>query len=242
MTEPYAYDFCVPTRRTAPTPPALTDADVAQLREKVSAGEKPRVVIRAASAAVAAGTRGNVIRVGNPKDGEYIVVRLGKDEVPFAPAELGIAGRVAATSKAASSAASRAAPAAASRATPAARTSPAPSSPPAKRSAASKSRTSRPARRVPPLAVTLRFKDGGWTVEAQRGARRVSRPTALRPGAVSALADHLDDNQLRDAIVEAVESSRSVVEAERAALRAKLDAAEAALRDYDSRPRRRGGG
>ncbi|HVS68758.1 MAG TPA: hypothetical protein VHE56_09415, partial [Mycobacteriales bacterium] len=81
----------MPTRRTAATPPALTDDDVASLRERVKAGEKPRVVIRAASAAVAAGTRGNVIRVGDPKkEGEYVVVRLGKDEVPFAPNELGI--------------------------------------------------------------------------------------------------------------------------------------------------------
>jgi hypothetical protein len=92
---------------------------------------------------------------------------------------------------------------------------------------------------VPPLAVTLRFKDGGWTIEAQRGARRLGRPTPIRPGAVSALAEHLDDDALRSALTETVESSRSVVEAERAALRAKLDAAEAALRDYDARPRRR---
>ncbi|MGN6475499.1 MAG: hypothetical protein ACTHK4_17900 [Mycobacteriales bacterium] len=217
----------MPTRRTAATPPALTDADVADLREKVTAGEKPRVVIRTASAAVAAGTRGNVIRVGNPKEGEFIVVRLGKDEVPFAPAELGIAGRTAPPAKAAPAA------------SPVAAVKPAPR--PAKRTPAAKSRGARSAKRVPPLTVTLRFKDGGWTVEALRGARRVARPTVLRPGAVSALAEHLDEDALRDAIVEAVESSRSVVEAERAELRAKLDAAEAALRDYDARPRRRAG-
>jgi hypothetical protein len=216
----------VPTRRTAATPPALTDDDVASLREKVKAGEKPRVVIRAASAAVASGTRGNVIRVGNPKEGEYIVVRLGKDEVPFAPNELGIAGRVAA-----SPAASAAAPAAAR---PVAK---APAKPPAPRSA-SRASAPRSAKRVPPLAVTLRFKDGGWTIEAQRGARRLARPTPIRPGAVSALAEHLDDDALRDALIETVESCRSVVEAQRADLRAKLEAAEAALRDYDSRPRR----
>jgi hypothetical protein len=55
---------------------------------------------------------------------------------------------------------------------------------------------------------------------------------------VSALAEHLDDDALRDALIETVESCRSVVEAQRADLRAKLEAAEAALRDYDSRPRR----
>ncbi|HVT22439.1 MAG TPA: DUF6319 family protein, partial [Mycobacteriales bacterium] len=182
---------------------------------------------RAASAAVAAGTRGNVIRVGDPKkEGEYVVVRLGKDEVPFAPNELGIPGRSA--------------PAVA-KTTPATKTAPAaPAAKPRTAKAAPARRSpARPAKRVPPLAVTLRFKDGAWTIEAQRGARRLARPTPLRPGAVSALSEHLDDDTLRDALVETVESARSVVEAERAALRAKLDAAEAALRDYDSRPRRR---
>jgi hypothetical protein len=204
----------VPTRQAAAAPPPLTDDDVASLREKVKAGEKPRVVIRAASAAVAAGTRGNVIKVGNPKEGEYIVVRLGKDEVPFAPNELGIPGRKAAA---------------------------VPSRPVAKRPVAKKAAAKRPApsKRVPPLIVTMRFRDSSWTVEAQRGARRLARPTALRPGAVSALADHLDDEALREALVEAVESCRSVVEAQRAELREKLEAAEAALRDYDARPRRR---
>jgi hypothetical protein len=213
----------VPARRAVVTPPPLTSEDVASLREKVTVGEKPRVVIRAASAAVAAGTRGNVIRVGNPKDGEFIVVRLGKDEVPFAPAELGIPGRTAPK------------PAPAPKPTAAPKPPRAPSaSPLAKRRTSAK-----PAGRVPPLTVTLRFAGGGWTVEAQRGARRLARPTVLRPGAVSALADHLDDEGLREALVDAVESCRSVVEAQRAELRARLEAAEAALRDYDAKPRRR---
>jgi predicted phage gp36 major capsid-like protein len=56
---------------------------------------------------------------------------------------------------------------------------------------------------------------------------------------VSALSEHLDDDVLREALVEAVESCRSVVEAQRAELRSRLEAAEAALRDYDAKPRRR---
>jgi hypothetical protein len=225
MSERYAYDFCVPTRRTAALPPALTDEDVASLREKVAAGDKPRVVIRTASAAVAAGTRGNVIRVGDPKEGEYVVVRLGKDEVPFAPNELGIPGRTAAASEAAP----RSAPTASR---PVAKRAPA-------RAAAPRSAKRTPAKRLPPMTVTLRFRESSWTIEAQRGSRRVARPMPLRPGAVSALAEHVEEDGLRDALVEAVESCRQVVEAERAELRARLEAAEASLREYDTRPRRR---
>jgi len=208
----------VPARKATAAPPALNDADVTELRNRVAAGEKPRVVVRAASAAVPAGTRGNVLRLGDPKDGEYIVVRLGRDEVPFAPSELGIAGRPAAPASAAVRAPKPTKPA---------QRTPRPAS------------TRKPTKRVPPLAVTLRFRDGGWTIEGQRGARRIAKPAALRPGAVSALADHVDDEALRDVLVEAVDSSRSIVEAERAALRDKLQAAEATLRDYDSRPARR---
>jgi hypothetical protein len=201
---------------------SLSDEDVASLRARVAAGEKPRVIVRAASAAVAAGTRGNVVRLGDPKDGEYIVVRLGKDEVPFAPAELALSGKSA---------------------TQAAAATPPPSRTPRKSAGTTRTRSAagarRGAKRVPPLAVTLRFKDGGWTIEAQRGARRLARPSRLRPGAVSALAEHVEEESLREALVEAVDSSRAVVEAERAALREKLQAAEATLRDYDARPSRR---
>src|SRR6478672_5135902 len=91
---PRVYDQRVPPRKKAAArPPALTAEDVAGLRARLSAGEKPRVIVRAASAAVPAGTRGNVIRMGNPKEGEFIVVRLGRDEVPFAPNELALSAR-----------------------------------------------------------------------------------------------------------------------------------------------------
>jgi hypothetical protein len=91
---------------------------------------------------------------------------------------------------------------------------------------------------VPPLAVTLRFRDGAWTVEAQRGARRLSKPSPLRPGAVSALAEHVDDDGVRDALVETVESCRAVIAERAAALRAELQLAESSLRDYDTKPGR----
>jgi Family of unknown function (DUF6319) len=214
-----------PTRRATPAPPALTDDDVALLRARVAAGERPRVVVRAASAAVPAGTRGNVVRLGDPKDSEYIVVRLGKDEVPFAPSELGLPGRAKAEPV-------KAVPAPTKASEPATRAAPA-------RKATAAKRPARGTKRVPPLVVTMRFRDGGWTVEAQRGARRLARPTPLRPGAVSAFAEHLDDDGVREALVETVESCRSVVEERAASLRAELEQAEASLRAYDARPQRR---
>jgi hypothetical protein len=113
-----------------------------------------------------------------------------------------------------------------------------PAAPPARAKRASKPA---PRRATPPLTVTLRFRNDEWTVEAQRGARRLSKPGPLRPGAVSAFAEHVDDEGIQQALVETVESCRAVVEQRAAALRAELDEAEAALRDYESKPGRRTG-
>lgn len=217
------------------------------------AGEKPRVIVRAASAAVPAGTRGNVVRVGNPSDGEFIVVRLGRDEVPFAPSELAISGsggKVAALPSSAPSDKPAGKPAAAkpaaSRTTPVRSAKPAASrtvpgrSPDRTPKPVVKATTKRPAvsRRVPaPLTVTLRFAEGLWSVEASRGARRLAKPGPLRPGAVKAFADLVDEPSVRDALTETVESCRAAVEERAAALREQLQAAEVALREYDGRRR-----
>ena len=241
-----------PRKKTTARPPALTNDEVAGLRARLSAGEKPRVIVRAASAAVPAGTRGNVIRMGNPSEGEFIVVRLGRDEVPFAPSELALSARgKTATATAAKSApaktAARPAPKKATRKKTTAKAAPRPATPkpvatkaapakaaPAKRVAAKKTGSRKSAH---PLTVTLRFNDGRWTVEAQRGARRLARASLVRPGAVQAFAELVDDPTVQDAISEIVESNRTVAEQKAEKLRAELAAAEAALEEYEARRR-----
>jgi hypothetical protein len=189
------------------------------------------------------------VRLGDPKDNEYVVVRLGRDEVPFAPSELALSTR----SKAAAAAVAASPPTPVAKAAakpapkPASKPTATPAAPPVvpKRAAAKPARAKRaaksagPRRATPPLTVTLRFRNDEWTVEAQRGARRLSKPGPLRPGAVSAFAEHVDDEGIQQALVETVESCRAVVEQRAAALRAELDEAEAALRDYESKPGRR---
>jgi hypothetical protein len=257
------YDQPVPTRKKAsPKPPALTTDDVSWLRSQVGGGDKPPVIVRAASAAVPAGTRGHVIRMGNPSEGEFIVVRLGRDEVPFAPAELALSPRARSASRSApaKAAAVKAAPAktAAAKSTAAkrttakvakrpAKTAPAKSSP-AKaalaKTAPAKSATSPNARRTTssrgaaqPLTVTVKYTDGRWTVEAQRGSRRLAKPSVLRPGAVKTFADLVDDEAIQAAITGIVESGRAVIEQRAEKLRAELQAAEDTLRDYEARRR-----
>ena len=251
-------------KKAAPAPPKLTDADVESLRARVKAGENPRVVVRVASAAVPAGTRGSILRIGKPSEGEYIVVRLGKDEVPFAPSELAMSGRQPTAAKKAATAkkttatksTQKPATAAAAKKAPAKAAPPAKTAPPAKAAAApapprpvpaprpaqksarkSTKRAAAGRRTPPPLVVTLRFNDGAWSVEAVRGARRLAKPSGVRPGAVKAFADLLDEETVREALSETIESCRSVVEERAAALRAELVAAEAALKEYEARRR-----
>lgn len=279
-------------KKTAAKPPALTNADVAGLRARLAAGETPRVIVRAASAAVPAGTRGNIIRMGPASDGEFIVVRLGRDEVPFAPAELGMSARglaATAAAKTASKSTAKSATKAPARKTAASRPAKAAkrtaaakkatrkvtaAKAPATRSAATKAPTTKAApaatkaaaappapvapdraatkrassrraggrgrskqRGAAPLTVTVRFSDGAWTVEAQRGSRRLSRASALRPGAVKTFADVVDEPAIREAITEIVESGRAVVAERAEKLRAELEAAEASLREYEARRR-----
>jgi hypothetical protein len=193
------------------------------------------------------GTRGNVVRLGDPEDNEYVVVRLGRDEVPFAPSELALAtrGKTAAAPPAAEPTTAAAPPARTP--SPRATTTKTAAGKPvtgARRPAAAASsrdrRSAAPARRsAAPLTITLRFRSDEWTVEAQRGARRLSKAGPLRPGAVSAFAEHVDDETIRDALVETVESCRAVVEQRAEALRAQLEEAEAALKDYEAKPSRR---
>ena len=273
-----------PRKKKSAAAPPLTDADVKELAFRVKGGDSPRVIVRSASAAVPAGTRGNVIRIGNPSEGEYIVVRLGRDQVPFAPNELSLStrGRPASSTAAAGKAAPAPAPAkktaaASSRpsrtsarstakaASKTAKSSPAKSAkatpvkspqrtsaaakeatkaaPSRATTAATKRSTSRSSSRrgkgrsPQPLTVTMRFADSRWTIEAQRGSRRLAKAQPLRPGAVSAFAEHVDEEAVRDALVETVESCRAVVEEKAAVLRAELESAEAALREYDAKRR-----
>lgn len=259
-----SYDRRVPTRKKAsPKPPALTADDVSWLRSQVGGGDKPPVIVRAASAAVPAGTRGHVIRMGPASDGEFVVVRLGRDEVPFAPAELALSPRARSASRSAPGKAAPAKTAAAKSATArrttatvakrSAKSTPTrttttktatPKASPAKSTAAAKSSAPTKARRTgakrsaaQPLTVTVRYTDGRWTVEAQRGSRRLAKPSLLRPGAVKAFADLVDEEAIQAAITDIVESGRAVIEQQAQKLRAELEAAEASLRDYEARRR-----
>src|SRR4030081_2677203 len=68
----------------------LSTADLTLIRETLASGRKPKVVFTE-SAGQVAGKVGQVIELTDPKaSDEWIVVRFGRDELPFSPADLAV--------------------------------------------------------------------------------------------------------------------------------------------------------
>ncbi len=73
--------------------PRLTPADLVQIREALAAGRKPKVVFTSAAGQIA-GQVGHIVELTDPTDSdEWIVVRFGKDELPFSPSDLTVPSR-----------------------------------------------------------------------------------------------------------------------------------------------------
>src|SRR5215468_5242296 len=70
----------------------LSAADINLIRSTLSSGRKPKVVFTS-SAGQIAGQSGQVVDLLDPASDEWVVVRFGRDELPFAPADLAIPPR-----------------------------------------------------------------------------------------------------------------------------------------------------
>jgi hypothetical protein len=78
----------------------LGTSEVAAIRDGLAAGRRPRVVFTE-SAGQIAGQLGQVVGLTDPAaSDEWVVVRFGKDELPFSPADLQVAPRGATARKA----------------------------------------------------------------------------------------------------------------------------------------------
>ncbi|MEN3356895.1 MAG: hypothetical protein V7637_877 [Mycobacteriales bacterium] len=78
----------------ARTPRGLSTSDLDQIRTTLTGGRKPKVVFTEAAGQLA-GQQGQVIQLTDPAgNDEWVVVRFGKDTLPFAPTDLAIAPKV----------------------------------------------------------------------------------------------------------------------------------------------------
>ncbi|MEV4495467.1 hypothetical protein AB0J84_07165 [Micromonospora arborensis] len=216
----------------------LSTSDVQSIREALAAGRKPRVVFTA-SAGQIAGQVGQVIELTDPEaSDEFVVVRFGRDELPFSPADLAVApkgaGRRVVEPKP----------------EPEPQESPAAPAPefvldtprvPAQRQEEPKVEQQSekpPARRavkaVKPkgpagLTVTLAYADGEWTVAAQQGSKALAKPYVVKPAEALKMVALVDVPGVQEAVEQILGTERAEAEQQAEKLRAELAEIEARL-------------
>nr|QLK01095.1 hypothetical protein HZU44_14620 [Micromonospora carbonacea] len=211
------------------------------IREALAAGRKPRVVFTS-SAGQVAGQVGQVVELTDPAvSDEFVVVRFGRDELPFSPADVAVAPRGAGRRAAAE-----------------VRVEPEPEPdvvPPAEpefvldvpRVSAQRREEPRvarqeaevkPARRavkaVKPkgpagLTVTLAYADGEWTVAAQQGAKSLAKPYVVKPAEALRMVALVDVPGVQEAVEQILAAERAEAEQQAQRLRAELAEIEARL-------------
>jgi hypothetical protein len=214
----------------------LSTDELQVIREGVDAGRKPRVQFTE-SAGQIAGQIGQVVALTDPAESdEWVVVRFGRDELPFSPTDLQVAPRGAAAKKAA------------------AKPEPEPDVPampepeflidkplpekkvenvdkpenvaPAPRKAAAKAvKAKGPAG----LTVTLAYADGEWTVAAAQGTKSLAKPYVIKPAEALRMVSLVDVPGVQEAVEHIMASERADAEQQAQKLRAELAEIEARL-------------
>jgi hypothetical protein len=215
----------------------LSDEDVRSIREALAAGRKPKVVFTA-SAGQIAGQVGQVVELTDPAaSDEFVVVRFGRDELPFSPADVAVAPRGAGR-KAAEPQPEPEPPAA-------------PAEPefvldrarvPAPREQREEPKVetveAKPARRAVKaakpkgpagLTVTLAYADGEWTVAAQQGSKSLAKPYVVKPAEALRMVALVDVPGVHEAVEQIMAAERAEAEQQAEKLRAELAEIEARL-------------
>jgi hypothetical protein len=226
----------------------LSHDELESIRDTLTAGRKPRVMFTD-SAGQIAGQIGQVTELTDPEaSDEWVVVRFGRDELPFSPADLTIPPRGA---KAAAARAKKAAPEPEPDPVPAPEfkitrtpvpaprkeakvtTVDAPASQPAPAAAADKPRKAagKAAKPKAPagLTVTLAYTDGEWTVAATQGAKSLAKPYVVKPVEALKIVGLVDVPGVKEAVEQILAAERSEAEQQAEKLRAELAEIEARL-------------
>ncbi|MGW5667696.1 hypothetical protein [Micromonospora sp. NPDC003776] len=216
----------------------LSTDEVQGIREALAAGRKPKVVFTAAAGQMA-GQLGQVVELTDPEASEeFVVVRFGRDELPFSPTDVAIAPRGAGHK--------------------AAEPKPEPVEPepvaaepefvldtprvPAPRREEPKVEQQqvevKPAKRAVKaakpkspagLTVTLAYAEGEWTVAAQQGAKALAKPYVVKPAEALRMVALVDVPGVQEAVEQILAAERAEAEQQAEKLRAELAEIEARL-------------
>ncbi|WP_341715688.1 hypothetical protein QQG74_16655 [Micromonospora sp. FIMYZ51] len=219
----------------------LSDDEVRGIREALAAGRKPKVVFTA-SAGQIAGQLGQVVELTDPAvSDEFVVVRFGRDELPFSPADVAVA------------------PKGAGRRPAEVKVEPVPVEPVVAGPEFVLDRVPQPRREEPKqreeskvetvetkpaarrsvkaakpkgpagLTVTLAYAEGEWTVAAQQGGKVLAKPYVLKPAEALRMVALVDVPGVHEAVEQILSAERSEAERQAEKLRAELAEIEARL-------------
>ncbi|GGM23154.1 hypothetical protein GCM10011608_04860 [Micromonospora sonchi] len=215
----------------------LSDEEVGGIREALAAGRKPKVVFTATAGQIV-GQLGQVVELTDPAvSDEFVVVRFGRDELPFSPADVAVApkgaGRRPVESKVEPPAAEPvvAGPEFVLDQVPQPRRE-------EREEPKVEAVEAKPARRAVKVAkpkgpagltVTLAYADGEWTVAAQQGAKVLAKPYVLKPAEALRMVALVDVPGVQEAVEQILTTERSEAERQAEKLRAELAEIEARL-------------
>jgi hypothetical protein len=160
----------------SPASAGLSIQDVEMIRASLEAGRHPRVQFTGAAGQIA-GQFGQVVELVDPADAEdFVVVRFGRDELPFSPADLAIPARGAVAAKAASTKAAKASTPTTSNAQPAAEPPPGPPLPSPREEKNPMPTTSKSAAPAAPAPASPAEEPAASAAPAPRKATKQARP------------------------------------------------------------------
>lgn len=219
----------------------LSPEEVQGIREALAAGRKPKVVFTA-SAGQIAGQVGQVVELTDPAvSDEFVVVRFGRDELPFSPADVAVAprgaGRKAVEARPEGQAEGEQPVVAAEPEfvldkvpVPVARRE----EPKVEQQQVEAKPAKRAAKAAKPkgpagLTVTLTYADGEWTVAAQQGTKVLAKPYVVKPAEALRMVALVDVPGVQEAVEQILAAERAEVEQQAEKLRAELAEVEARL-------------
>lgn len=228
---------------------SLSSADVSHLESVLAQGKKPKVMFTDAAGQVA-GRSGKVVALEDDRDGDFVVVAFGSDQLPFSAAELRLPARgEAARAKAPRQRSGPVAPpgpglietepaASKPRRSEAASVERKPTgvnaSEPAKTVEAPRKKAPRQrAAKTPELTVVLVYEDGAWSVSVARGSRTAVKARPIGHAAALAMCAAAASPEVDEQVAEVVERIRAETAEQAEALRKQLEEAEARLAELE---------
>jgi hypothetical protein len=213
----------------------LSTDELTTIRDGLAAGRKPKVVFTSTAGQIA-GQVGQVVQLTDP-DGsdEFVVVRFGRDELPFSPVDLSLPGKASPARKTV-----KAAPPPPPAPEPELKLTvppvPAPREEtnveieaPAAAKPARKATKATRAKGPAGLTVTLAYGDGEWTIAATQGSKALAKPYVIKPAEALRMVALVDVPGVQEAVEHIMSAERSEAEAQAEKLRAELAEIEARL-------------